>query len=180
MVERDARDDRKQRVVHDVRGIEPAAHPAFEHDDINFCTFEILEPDRRDQFELRGQILHRIRERTNESRHLGKHFAGNILPVRLDALTKLLYIGRGEHSNAVTGLHQHGGEHRAERALAVRSRDVDHLHPLFGISHSGEQLRDPLQPRPAALPAGGMDVFERFVIVHALLLLYGCRRCPLY
>ena len=169
MIHAQRRDDRALRRVDDVGGIQRAAQAHLQHHDVAFRLSEPEHPQCRDDLELGGDIGHGIGSGLHTLHQPHQRLVRDLLAVYLNALVESVDKGRGIQAHPVTRRLQAGSQHGRRAALAIGARHMDESQLLVRISQCGQQGPGAGQARLVPCPLDGVDIVQRFFIVHCAM-----------
>ena len=169
MIHAQRRDDRTLRRVDDVGGIQRAAQAHLQHHDVAFRLSEPEHPQCRDDLELGGDIGHGIGSGLHTLHQPHQRLVRDLLAVYLNALVEPVDKGRSIQAHPVTRRLQAGSQHGRRAALAIGARHMDESQLLVRISQCGQQGPGAGQARLVPRPLDGMDIVQRFFIVHCAM-----------
>ena len=154
MIDRHRRDDARQRALDHIGGVEPAAEPDFEKENVGGITREQQKRGRGLDLEHRDRRVavpgFAFGERSGELSILDKFSAA--VAADAEALVEMNQIGRRIDMHALAGRFKNRAHEGDGRAFAVGAGDMDQRRQfLFGMIERGKQALDAIERQIDAL-----------------------------
>ena len=148
VIQPDVHDYAHFRLFHNIGGVEPAAEPGFQHDDVTFFLRKPEKGARRHHLKSSGVVLRFLCRCPDSRGNLCQSLIADFLPVHLHPLVEAVQIGGGEKSRAIPRRLQHRSAHSRAASLAVGPGDMDapqlFLRLAQGCEKPAEALQSPL------------------------------------
>ena len=120
--------------MNDIGGVQAATKTSLKDDEINALASEIIEGQRRGNFEECGMPL-LIDECTYPLDSPDEVCIVNRQAVDLDSLAKPNQVRRGEEPGFDSGGPAYGVNHRADRSFAIGTCNMDEAQCILWLSH---------------------------------------------
>ena len=140
VIQADRRDDRRQRMLHGVGGIEAAAQAGLQHHILGFQLLKEHHGHAEEQFKVgrmrKAVRLHALYHIENLQKSGEKFLIGNHLVVDLEALVDLHQMGGCKEGCPLSRLGQHRGEEGTDGTFSVGPRHMDDLHRTLRMAQT--------------------------------------------
>ena len=167
MVKRDVGDDARQR-YDDVRRVEPTAKAGFPNYKVAFLLRKTFQRHDRDDFKQRQVIVSGklFEQRLDFFNQTDEFIFRNQLTIDLNPFAKRNQMRRGEQPDPQSGRAINAFEHRAGRAFAVRSGDMDEAQFFLRIARERGEMERVFQPEIRAEHLQAVKKLDGFGISH--------------